>query len=99
MRGPDGTDYKNKIVFSEVVKPERLVYKHDPEPGTEPSTHESIVTFEEQPGHAAPKTKVTMRMVFKSAAAKDFIVRTYNAVEGGNQTFDRLGEHLAKLRG
>ena len=98
MRGPDGTDYKNKIVFLEVVKPERLVYKHEPEKNTEPSTHQSIVTFEEQPGQAPPKTKVTMRMIFKSAAAKDHIVKKYNAIEGGNQTLDRLGEHLAKNR-
>src|ERR1700691_6347537 len=59
MRGPDGTDYKNKIVFLEVVKPERLVYKHEPEKGTEPSTHETTVTFESQGSPAAAKTKVT----------------------------------------
>ena len=28
MHGPDGTDYPNKSVFLEVVKPERIVYKH-----------------------------------------------------------------------
>src|SRR5258706_7128695 len=28
MHGPDGRDYQNKITFIEVVKPERLVYKH-----------------------------------------------------------------------
>jgi uncharacterized protein YndB with AHSA1/START domain len=27
MHGPDGTDYKNKIVFIEVVRLERLVYR------------------------------------------------------------------------
>ena len=32
MRGPDGREYKNWIVFVEVAKPERLVYKHEPEP-------------------------------------------------------------------
>src|SRR5271170_7435424 len=48
MRGPDGKDYRNRIVFLEVVKPERLVYKHEPEAGTEPGTHQSIVTFEQQ---------------------------------------------------
>src|SRR3954471_663109 len=26
MHGPDGTDYANKSVFKEVVKPERIVY-------------------------------------------------------------------------
>ena len=28
MHGPDGTDYPNKIVYTEIVKPERLVYDH-----------------------------------------------------------------------
>ena len=28
MHGPDGRDYTSKIVFSEVVRPERLVYRH-----------------------------------------------------------------------
>ena len=28
MHGPDGTDYPNKSVFKEVVKPERLVFSH-----------------------------------------------------------------------
>ena len=28
MHGPDGTDYKNEVVYAEVVKPERLVYDH-----------------------------------------------------------------------
>ena len=28
MHGPDATDYPNKIVYTEIVKPERLVYEH-----------------------------------------------------------------------
>ena len=28
MHGPDGHDYQNRITYLEVVKPERLVYKH-----------------------------------------------------------------------
>jgi uncharacterized protein YndB with AHSA1/START domain len=28
MHGPDGTDYPNRIVYREIVKPERLVYDH-----------------------------------------------------------------------
>src|ERR1017187_7139960 len=28
MHGPDGKDYKNKSVFIEVVKPERIVFEH-----------------------------------------------------------------------
>src|SRR5258705_101160 len=36
MHGPDGRDYQNKIVYMEVVPPERLVYRHAGDDGTEP---------------------------------------------------------------
>jgi uncharacterized protein YndB with AHSA1/START domain len=93
MHGPDGRDYKNKIVFLEVVKPERLVYKHDPEKDTEPVTFETTVTFADRDG----KTEITMRMLFPSAAALDHVVKKYGAVEGANQTLGRLEGHLAML--
>src|SRR5436305_7023096 len=28
MHGPDGTDYKNKSVYKEIVKPNRIVFEH-----------------------------------------------------------------------
>jgi len=58
MHGPDGIDYKNKSIFDEIVKPERLVYSHLSGP-----VFRMTVTFDEQDG----KTTVTMRM--RSAAA------------------------------
>lgn len=93
MRGPDGTDYKNKIVFLEVEKPEHLVYKHGPEKGTEPVTFETMVTFAERGG----KTELTMRMLFPSAEILDQVVKKYGAIEGANQTLGRLEEHLRNL--
>jgi uncharacterized protein YndB with AHSA1/START domain len=93
MRGPDGRDDHNRIVFLEVLKPERLVYKHDPEPGSEPVNFEVTVTFAAD----GAKTKLTMRMLFPSAAARDHVVKTYGAVEGLNQTLGRLEEMLAGM--
>src|SRR5687767_15596482 len=43
MHGPDGTDYYNKIVYREVVAPERLAYSHVSGP-----LFDVVVTFEEQ---------------------------------------------------
>jgi uncharacterized protein YndB with AHSA1/START domain len=93
MHGPDGTDYKNKIVFLEVVKPERLVYKHEPEKDTEPVTFETTVTFADR----GNKTELTMRMLFPSAAILEQVVKKYGAIEGANQTLGRLEEHLGKI--
>src|SRR6476659_1875929 len=44
----------------------------------------------------ADRTKLTMRMIFPTAAARDYCVKTYGAVEGLTQTVERLGEKLAK---
>lgn len=93
MHGPDGRDYKNKLVYLEVKKPERLVYKHDPEKGSEPGNFEVTVTFDAR----GEKTEVTMRMLFPSAAQREFIVKTYGAIEGANETLGRLAEHLPKM--
>ena len=93
MHGPDGVDYRNRMVFLEVVKPERLVYKHEPEKGSEPVNFEVTVTFADEAG----KTKLTMRMLFPSATARDHVVKKYGAVEGAKQTLGRLAEHLPTL--
>ncbi|HEV7968248.1 MAG TPA: SRPBCC domain-containing protein [Candidatus Acidoferrales bacterium] len=93
MHGPDGRDYNNKIVFVEVARPERLVYRHQPEQGTEPVTFETTVTFAERSG----KTEMTFRMLFPTAEILDHVVKTYGAIEGAKQTLGRLEEHLTKM--
>jgi len=93
MRGPDGADYKNRLVFLEVVKFQSLVYRHEPDKGSEAATHETTVTFAPEPGG---KTRLRMRMLFTSAAERERIVTKYHAIEGGNQTLGRLAAHLAR---
>jgi len=93
MHGPDGTDYHNKIVYLEVVRPERLVYDHAGGKEGDPVKSHVTVTF-----HAmGEKTIVTMRMLFDSPAERDAVVKRYRADEGALQTLERLREHLANL--
>jgi uncharacterized protein YndB with AHSA1/START domain len=94
MHGPDGRDYHNKIVFDEIVKPERLVYHHVLDEGTEPVTHRTTVTFAAR----GDKTDLTLRLTFDSNEARDYAVKTYGAVEGGRQTVNRLAGYLATRR-
>jgi uncharacterized protein YndB with AHSA1/START domain len=96
MHGPDGRDYENVMTFLEVVAPERLSYKHGGEKDFEPVNFQVTVTFE-QLGDG--KTKLTMRSVFPSKDARDFVIREVNALEGGKQTLTRLGEHLEAMCG
>lgn len=93
MHGPDGTDYPNKILFDEVVRPERLTYRHTGECDTDVVQFHTTVTFAEHGGG----TRLTLRMVFASAADRNHAVEKYGAIEGGKQTLERLGEQVAVL--
>lgn len=96
MHGPDGTDYPNKSVFVEVVKPARIVYAHGGgKKGGPGAQFRATWTFEAQ----GDKTNVTIRMVFPSAEERDQVVKVYGAIEGGHQTLDRLAAYVARLRG
>jgi uncharacterized protein YndB with AHSA1/START domain len=93
MHGPDGTDYPNSSVFKEVVKPERIVYSHGGGKKGGRGVHfVATWTFEA----LGDKTKVTLHALFPSAADRDFVVKEYNAIEGGKQTLERFAEYLAK---
>lgn len=95
MHGPDGTDYPNKSVFIEVVKPERIVYSHGGGREGGPGAHfEATWTFDALKGN---KTRATGRMVFASAADREHVVREFKAIEGGHQTLGRLAGYLAKM--
>lgn len=94
MHGPDGTDYPNRSVFIEVVKPERIVYSMAGGKKGDPGHQfEAKWTFDEQ----GDKTKLTLRMLFPSAEIRERIAKAYGVIEGGNQTLDRLGEHLVEM--
>ena len=93
MHGPDGTDYPNKSIFTEVVKPERISYSHGGgKKGVPVANFEATWTFEDLGGG---KTRLTGRSVFPTAEARDFVVKTYGAIEGGNQTLARLDDYMA----
>jgi uncharacterized protein YndB with AHSA1/START domain len=87
MHGPDGRDYKNKIVYEEIVRPEKLTYRHAGEEDTENVHFRSTVLFQEE----GSKTRVTMQMVFDTPAERDEVAEKYGAIEGANQTLERLG--------
>jgi uncharacterized protein YndB with AHSA1/START domain len=91
MHGPDGRDYQNKITYLEVVRPERLVYRHGGGEDLEPVSFQTTVTFVPQ----GKKTLITMRAVFPTAAERDRVVKEYGAIEGGEQHLARLDEHVA----
>lgn len=95
MHGPDGTDYHNKITYIDIDEPNRLVYKHDGEEETVDVKFETTVSFKEHDD----KTEVTLCMKFASTAERDEVAEKYGAVEGGEQTLERLAMHVEKNQG
>jgi uncharacterized protein YndB with AHSA1/START domain len=92
MHGPDGTDYPNESLFLEVVQYERLVYPvRGGRKGAPEVQIKKMATFENEAGGM----RVTMRLIFVSAEARDQNVRDYGSIEGGKQTLQRLADYLA----
>jgi uncharacterized protein YndB with AHSA1/START domain len=93
MVGPDGTEFPAKSVYKEVVRPERLVFAHSAVGGNADGvSFVATVTFADLGGN---RTKVTMRSLFPTVEMREMVVREFNAIEGGKQTLERLGEHVA----
>jgi uncharacterized protein YndB with AHSA1/START domain len=93
MHGPDGRDYQNRITYDEIVKPERLVYSHGGGDDVEPVRFKVTVTFDNLGG----KTRLTMRMLFPSAAERDRVIKEYGADKGLVQTLARLEDYVAAM--
>jgi uncharacterized protein YndB with AHSA1/START domain len=91
MHGPDGRDYQNRITFDEIVRPERIVYRHGGAEDVELTNHKTTVTFEDAGG----KTRIIWHMVFSSAAERKRIIETYGADKGLVQTMARLADYVS----
>ena len=89
MHGPDGKDYRNKHIFKEIVKPERLVLDHVTEP-----RFTMTVTFVAQ----GEKTLITIHSLFESEEQLQEVIKVFKADEGMKQNVDRLEAYLANLK-
>ena len=85
--GPDGKGHSNKIVYAEIVRPERLVYKHF-ECALE---FEATVNFAGQDG----KTHLTMRMMFATDKDRGRNMRLHNPAEA----LHRLALEVSRIAG
>ena len=95
MHGPDGRDYQNRIIFDEIVPPERVVYRHGGGDDVEPVQFTQTVTFEELGG----KTRLTWRGTFPSAKECARVIKEYGADKGLMQTMARLANYMAAKAG
>lgn len=85
MHGPDGTDYKNKSIFKEIVHQKKIVYEHVSAP-------KFLTTVEFEP--QGDKTFIKWQMLFESREQLIQIVKTNKADEGLKQNMEKLGHYL-----
>lgn len=86
MHGPDGTDYKNRSEFVEVIPASKIVFNHISGP-----KYQMTVTFETQ----GDKTLLTIQMAFESEEQLDAVISTFKADKGLEQNVDKLETFLA----
>lgn len=87
MHGPDGTDYKNKSIFTEVIPLKKLAYEHASTP-----KFVATIDFEVQ----GDQTFLQWHMLFESAEQLIQVVKTFKADEGLKQNVDKLVVYLAE---
>jgi len=87
MHGPDGTDYKNKSVFKEIIKHKKIVYDHISGP-----KFRATIEFEKQ----ADKTFIKWNMLFDSKEEFIQVIKAFKADEGLKQNMDKLETYLQK---
>jgi uncharacterized protein YndB with AHSA1/START domain len=90
MHGPDGVNYENKTLYYEVVEHAKLVYNHGGN-DDRPPLFRVTVLFSETNG----KTKMEMTMALATPEVAEE-TRKFIKKAGGNATWDRLAEYLAK---
>ena len=96
MRGPDGRDYPADSVFTEIVPPERIVYRNaaatDAVFGDNPPpSFLRVISFEAISGN---RTRLTLEAYFDTAANRDAVIRR-GFREGTLESWDKLAAHLA----
>ena len=88
MHGPDGTDYKNKSVYKELVKYKRIVFEHVSGPH-----FTATIDFERR----GDKTFLKWQMLFNSREEFLQVIKTFKADEGLKQNIYKLEGYLQEV--
>ncbi len=92
MHGPDGNNWPNRFIFTQIEPPRLLCFDHD-NGGEGPVDHKFLGELEL--ADEGGKTRIELRMTEKSIAARDEVAKY--AVEGGLQNLDRLAAFVAPM--
>jgi len=84
MHGPDGTDYKNKSIFKEIIPYKKIVYQH--------LSPKFLTTVEFESRNE--QTFMQWHMLFETKEEFIQVVKTFKADEGLKQNIDKLNMYL-----
>ena len=88
MHGPDGTDFKNRSIYKEIIPLKKIVFEHVSGP-----KFVSTIEFEEH----GEQTLINWRMLFATAEELAQVIKTFKADEGLKQNIVKLNLYLAGL--
>ena len=88
MHGPDGTDYKNKSIFKEVILHKKIVFDHIA------PNFRATIEFKAQ----GEQTHLTWHMLFETVEQFIQVVKTFKADDGLKQNVDKLNVYLAEMK-
>jgi uncharacterized protein YndB with AHSA1/START domain len=88
MHGPDGTDYKNKSIFKEIIPQKKIVFDHIAPNFT------ATIEFEAQ----GDTTLLKWHMVFETAELFIQVVKTFKAEEGLKQNVEKFQAYLTGMK-
>ena len=88
LHGPDGTDYKNKSIFKEVIPLKKIVYEHVSVP-----RFMATIDFQEE----GEQTHLRWHMLFATAEEFIQVVKTFKADEGLKQNIEKLNLYLTRM--
>ena len=94
MHGPDGRDFENRINFDEIVRPERIAYRHGGGDDVEPVQFKTTVTFEDLGDN---RTLLVWHGEFPSAEERARVIKEYGADKGLAQNMARLAAYVAAM--
>src|SRR5699024_8547209 len=91
MHGPDSTDYREWITWTEITPPERIAMLHG-EHRDDPNAFESVLTFTAD----GDITTIEMLAVFPTKELRDEAIEKHGAIEGGKQTLGSLAAYVTE---
>jgi uncharacterized protein YndB with AHSA1/START domain len=94
MVAPDGTVYPNRMQFLRIEPPHLIEMDHGSDKDDDPEMFRAIITFDSQ---SDGKTVLTLRQLHPTKAQRDAKI-AFGAVEFGNQTLDKLAQHVATMK-